>query len=149
MSSGQDAIGGAPAELRAGALAKVRLHVALIEQKLRGGARAAQEALQGQNHDSPRTWRLRRARRLPCQGGKIGRDPDGQAAGKENPVNTIVKAAALQISPVLHSRQGTVERVVRKIRELGERDVRFTAFPEAVVPDRRGDIARNSEGVHR
>jgi aliphatic nitrilase len=49
-------------------------------------------------------------------------------------MNTIVKAAAVQISPVLYSRQGTVEKVVNKIRELGEKGVRFAAFPETLVP---------------
>jgi Carbon-nitrogen hydrolase len=49
-------------------------------------------------------------------------------------VSTIVKAAAVQISPVLYSRQGTVEKVVRKIRELGKQGVRFATFPETVVP---------------
>ncbi len=47
---------------------------------------------------------------------------------------TIVKAAAVQLSPVLYSQQGTVEKVVKKIRELGAQDVRFATFPEAVVP---------------
>jgi len=32
----------------------------------------------------------------------------------------VVKAAAVQISPVLYSREGTVEKSVRKIRELGQ-----------------------------
>ncbi|MEV6025672.1 hypothetical protein [Streptomyces sp. NPDC052036] len=32
-----------------------------------------------------------------------------------------VKVAAVQISPVLYSRAGTVERVVKKIHELGSR----------------------------
>jgi len=49
-------------------------------------------------------------------------------------VNTIVKAAAVQISPVLYSRQGTVEKVAKKIRELGEQGVQFATFPETVVP---------------
>jgi len=31
----------------------------------------------------------------------------------------IVKAAAVQISPVLYSREGTVGKVVKKILELG------------------------------
>ena len=31
-------------------------------------------------------------------------------------MSTIVKAAAVQISPVLYSREGTVEKVVKKIR---------------------------------
>jgi aliphatic nitrilase len=49
-------------------------------------------------------------------------------------VSTIVKAAAVQISPVLYSRQGTVEKVVNKIRELGEKGVQFATFPETLVP---------------
>lgn len=46
----------------------------------------------------------------------------------------IVKAAAVQISPVLYSREGTVEKVVRKIRQLGERGVQFATFPETIIP---------------
>jgi nitrilase len=46
----------------------------------------------------------------------------------------IVKAAAVQISPVLYSRQGTVEKVVKKIRELGQQGVQFATFPETIVP---------------
>jgi nitrilase len=49
-------------------------------------------------------------------------------------VSTIVKAAAVQISPVLYSRQGTVEKVVEKIRELGKQGVQFATFPETVIP---------------
>jgi nitrilase len=49
-------------------------------------------------------------------------------------MSAIVKAAAVQISPVLYSRQGTVEKVVKKIRELGDRGVQFATFPETVVP---------------
>src|SRR5271166_3722634 len=49
-------------------------------------------------------------------------------------MSTIVKAAAVQISPVLYSRQGTVERVVKKIRELGNQGVQFATFPETVIP---------------
>jgi aliphatic nitrilase len=47
---------------------------------------------------------------------------------------TIVKAAAVQISPVLYSREGTVDKVVQKILELGEQGVQFAVFPETVVP---------------
>ena len=47
---------------------------------------------------------------------------------------TIVKAAAVQIAPVLYSREGTVEKVVNKIRELGEKGVQFAVFPETIVP---------------
>ncbi len=37
---------------------------------------------------------------------------------------TVVKAAAVQISPVLYSREGTVEKVCKKIIELGQQGVR-------------------------
>lgn len=47
---------------------------------------------------------------------------------------TIVKAAAVQISPVLYSREATVEKVVGKILELGRQGVQFATFPETVVP---------------
>src|SRR5262245_29710188 len=46
----------------------------------------------------------------------------------------IVKAAAVQLSPVLYSREGTVEKVVRRIHELGQLGVQFATFPETVVP---------------
>jgi aliphatic nitrilase len=49
-------------------------------------------------------------------------------------MSTLVKAAAVQISPVLYSREGTIEKVVRKIRELGTQGVQFATFPETVVP---------------
>jgi nitrilase len=46
----------------------------------------------------------------------------------------IVKAAAVQISPVLYSREGTVDKVIAKIHELGKLGVQFATFPETVVP---------------
>ncbi|HEX6880511.1 MAG TPA: nitrilase-related carbon-nitrogen hydrolase, partial [Terriglobales bacterium] len=46
----------------------------------------------------------------------------------------VVKAAAVQLSPVLYSREGTVDKVVRKIHELGQLGVQFATFPETVVP---------------
>src|SRR3984885_1331581 len=46
----------------------------------------------------------------------------------------IIKAAAVQISPVLYSREGTIEKVVQKILELGRQGVQFATFPETVVP---------------
>ena len=49
-------------------------------------------------------------------------------------MSTSVKAAAVQISPVLYSRRGTVEKVVQKIRELGEKGVQYAAFAETLVP---------------
>jgi aliphatic nitrilase len=45
-----------------------------------------------------------------------------------------VKAAAVQISPVLYSRQGTVEKIVKKIRELAQQGVQFATFPETIIP---------------
>ena len=47
---------------------------------------------------------------------------------------TTVRAAAVQLSPVLYSREGTVERVVAKIDELATRGVQFATFPETMVP---------------
>src|SRR5512147_1299797 len=52
---------------------------------------------------------------------------------KEVPMR-VVKASAIQLSPVLYSREGTVEKVVRKIHELGQQGVQFATFPETVVP---------------
>jgi aliphatic nitrilase len=49
-------------------------------------------------------------------------------------MSKIIRAAAVQISPVLYSREGTVEKIVRKILELGETGVQFATFPETVVP---------------
>src|SRR5215471_4803321 len=46
----------------------------------------------------------------------------------------VVKAAAVQLSPALYSREGTIEKVVRKIHELGRQEVQFATFPETVVP---------------
>jgi nitrilase len=45
-----------------------------------------------------------------------------------------VKAAAVQLSPVLYSREGTVDKVVRQIHDLGQQGVQFATFPETVVP---------------
>jgi aliphatic nitrilase len=47
---------------------------------------------------------------------------------------STVRAAAVQLSPVLYSREGTVEKVVRSIRALGREGVQFATFPETVVP---------------
>jgi nitrilase len=47
---------------------------------------------------------------------------------------TIVKAAAVQISPALYSREKTVEKVVDKIADLGRQGVQFATFPETIVP---------------
>jgi nitrilase len=47
---------------------------------------------------------------------------------------TIIKAAAVQLSPVLYSREGTVDKVCRQILALGRQGVQFASFPETVVP---------------
>jgi nitrilase len=47
---------------------------------------------------------------------------------------TTIRAAAVQLSPVLYSREGTVDRVVAKIDELAKRGVQFAVFPETVIP---------------
>jgi aliphatic nitrilase len=47
---------------------------------------------------------------------------------------TVVKAAAVQLSPVLYSREGTVDKVCRQILALGRAGVQFATFPETVVP---------------
>jgi aliphatic nitrilase len=49
-------------------------------------------------------------------------------------MNMIVRAAAVQISPVLYSREGTVAKVVQKIHQLGARGVQYATFPETVIP---------------
>jgi aliphatic nitrilase len=46
----------------------------------------------------------------------------------------VVKAAGVQLSPVLYSRERTVDKVVRKLHELGRQGVQFATFPETVVP---------------
>lgn len=46
----------------------------------------------------------------------------------------VVKAAAVQLSPVLYTREGTVEKIVRTIHELGQKQVQFATFPETVIP---------------
>jgi nitrilase len=47
---------------------------------------------------------------------------------------TIIRAAAVQISPVLYSREATVDKVAQTIIELGRQGVQFATFPETVVP---------------
>jgi predicted amidohydrolase len=42
----------------------------------------------------------------------------------------LVKAAAVQMNAVLYGRDGSVEKVVRKIHGLGEQGVQFATFPE-------------------
>jgi len=46
----------------------------------------------------------------------------------------VVRAAGVQLRPVLYSREGTVDKVVETIRNLGREGVEFATFPETVVP---------------
>lgn len=47
---------------------------------------------------------------------------------------TVIKAASVQLKPVLYSRDGTIEKVIRSIQALGRQGVQFVTFPETVVP---------------
>jgi nitrilase len=47
---------------------------------------------------------------------------------------TTIKAAAVQLSPVLYSREGMVEKVCQQILALGRQGVQFATFPETMVP---------------
>jgi len=47
---------------------------------------------------------------------------------------TVVRASSVQLSPVLYSREGTIEKVIAKIHELRKQGVQFATFPETVVP---------------
>ncbi|MFV5591808.1 Nit6803 family nitrilase [Acinetobacter variabilis] len=49
-------------------------------------------------------------------------------------MSQIVKAAAVQCSPVLYSQSGTVKKICDMILELGQQGVQFAVFPETVVP---------------
>ncbi|WP_431244429.1 nitrilase-related carbon-nitrogen hydrolase [Flavobacterium sp. P21] len=53
---------------------------------------------------------------------------------KNSETSKVVKVVAVQISPVLYSREATVEKVVNKILELGKKGVQFATFPETIVP---------------
>jgi nitrilase len=47
---------------------------------------------------------------------------------------TTIKAAAVQLSLVLYSREGTVEKVCQQILALGRHGVQLATFPETLVP---------------
>jgi len=49
-------------------------------------------------------------------------------------MSQIIKAAAVQCSPVLYSQTGTVKKICDTILELGQQGVQFAVFPETVVP---------------
>ena len=45
-----------------------------------------------------------------------------------------IKAAAVQISPVLYSREGTTEKVLKAIADAGKEGVQLIVFPETFIP---------------
>ncbi|MER2473624.1 Nit6803 family nitrilase [Photorhabdus laumondii] len=49
-------------------------------------------------------------------------------------MNRIIKAAAVQCSPVLYSQAATVKKICDIILALGKQGVQFAVFPETVVP---------------
>jgi aliphatic nitrilase len=46
----------------------------------------------------------------------------------------IVRSAAVQISPVLFSREGTIEKVLKTINDAAKQGVQLIVFPETFVP---------------
>ena len=54
---------------------------------------------------------------------------------------STVKAAAVQLSPVLYSREATVDKIVRRIHELGREGVQFAQLHER-------DVQPNSAAEH-
>src|SRR5689334_17447273 len=66
--------------------------------------------------------------------GRTSRDTDFQTSNDRGSAVTVIKAAAVQLRPVLYSREGTVEKVCRQILALGRQGVQFATFPETVVP---------------
>nr|MDJ0708042.1 nitrilase-related carbon-nitrogen hydrolase [Leptolyngbyaceae cyanobacterium MO_188.B28] len=46
----------------------------------------------------------------------------------------LVRAAAVQISPVLHSRSGTMEKVLKAIDDAAQEGAELIVFPETFVP---------------
>ncbi|MEO0457444.1 MAG: nitrilase-related carbon-nitrogen hydrolase, partial [Cyanobacteria bacterium P01_A01_bin.114] len=46
----------------------------------------------------------------------------------------IVRAAAVQIAPVLHSRSGTMEKVLKAIEDAAKEGAELVVFPETFVP---------------
>jgi len=60
---------------------------------------------------------------------------------------TAIRAAAVQISPVLYSREGTVEKVVEKIIELGRQGVQFATFSEEIRSDEDASGHRRSARI--
>jgi aliphatic nitrilase len=50
------------------------------------------------------------------------------------PENNLIRAAAVQLSPVLDSADGTVEKICRSIATAAEQGAQIVVFPETVIP---------------
>ena len=50
------------------------------------------------------------------------------------PAEPIIRAAAIQIAPVLHSQSGTMEKVLAAINKAAGAGARLIVFPETLVP---------------
>ena len=59
----------------------------------------------------------------------------------------IVKGAAVQLRPVLYRREGTVDKVVRKIHELGRETEMFFSASSYALPGGR-HVNRHHRGGH-
>ena len=73
---------------------------------------------------------------LPEERGRTSRETDFQTSNDLGiRALTVIKAAAVQLSPVLDSREGTVDKVCRQITTSAARaGPQFATFPETVVP---------------
>ena len=47
----------------------------------------------------------------------------------------IFRVAAVQLSPVLFSRDGTTEKVIKSIEKCGKEGIRLAVFPETIIPN--------------
>ncbi len=48
---------------------------------------------------------------------------------------TVFRAAAVQLSPVLFDREGTTEKIIAIIEKCGREHIRLAVFPETIVPN--------------
>ncbi len=52
-----------------------------------------------------------------------------------NQRETIFRAAAVQLSPVLYDRDGSTEKVIQTIEKCGREGIRLAVFPETFIPN--------------
>ena len=48
---------------------------------------------------------------------------------------TTFRVAAVQLSPVLFDRDGTVEKAIRAIKKCGQEGISLAVFPETFIPN--------------